>query len=170
MGDIAQITLNGGGVPAIHVLKTNGDLYCWGRNSEGQLGVGNTALTSSPTLVTTGVAEIMSKSFVQHTYEFRIQVFIRKGTDIYCTGYNNVYQLGLGYTTAVNTFTLNPLLSNPDNRVKFIGRTTSSADKATMVAVLENNDIMAWGNGGNQSIFNGETVHVRYPLKISWEV
>jgi alpha-tubulin suppressor-like RCC1 family protein len=39
-------------------LKSNGDIYAWGLNSNGQLGTGNTTQQTSPQLVATGGASI----------------------------------------------------------------------------------------------------------------
>ena len=37
------------------LIYDNGDLYCWGRNNQGQLGIGSTTTQSSPQLVNLGI-------------------------------------------------------------------------------------------------------------------
>ena len=166
MGSIADITVNGGAVPSIYVLSTGGNLVVWGRNTEGQLGVGDTTSRTSPTVAATGVTEIMTKNSVSNTYEYRYPMFIRKGTDIYGTGYNAGYDLGAGTTATKTSFTLNPLLSNATDRVKMIGRMVTANSTGASIAVLESNDIMVWGYANQQAFAMDETFPARYPFKM----
>ena len=166
MGDIADITVNGGSVTSIFVLRTGGDLVVWGRNNEGQLGVGDTTNRTSPTVAATGVTEIMTKNSVSHSYEWAYPMFIRKGTDIYGTGYNAHYELGVGTVGNKSSFTLNPLLSNAGDRVKMVGRMVTTTLTGAIIAVLESNDIMVWGYGAQEAFAMNETAHVRFPFKM----
>lgn len=166
MGDIADITVNGGSLTSIYVLRTGGDLVVWGRNNNGQLGVGDTTNRATPRVAATGVTEIMTKNSVSNTYEHRYAVFMRKGTDIYGTGYNGTYDLGDGTTGDKSSFTLNPLLSNATDRVKMVGRMVTTTHASANIAVLESNDIMVWGYGAQQAFAMNETGHARFPFKM----
>jgi alpha-tubulin suppressor-like RCC1 family protein len=70
-------------------LRTGGVLMCWGRNIEGQLGVGDTALREEPTLVS-GL-DTVSAFAVGHFHTCAT----RMGA-VYCWGKNDEGQLGLG--------------------------------------------------------------------------
>ena len=108
----------------------------------------------------------MTKNSVSNTYEYRYSMFIRKGTDIYGTGYNTYYDLADGTTATKTSFTLNPLLSNATDRVKMVGRMVTSAQAGAYIAVLESNDIIVWGYGAQQAFAMNETGSVRFPIKM----
>lgn len=74
-------------------LTTSGQMYCWGYNNYGQLGVGDTSNRSSPTPVVGG--KIWTKVVVSHPQTCGIAV----PGKVYCWGYNAYGQLGLGDTT-----------------------------------------------------------------------
>jgi alpha-tubulin suppressor-like RCC1 family protein len=64
-----------------------GALYCWGRNTEGQLGDGTTQNRHAPTRVGTDMDWIAVTAGLQHTCGLR-------GNDLYCWGDNAFRQLG----------------------------------------------------------------------------
>ena len=70
-------------------------LYATGRNSFGQLGLGDTADRNTFTVVGSGYTAIAAGTF--HSLAL-------KGTDLYATGYNGFGELGLGDNAGRNTF------------------------------------------------------------------
>ena len=86
-------------------LFDNGNLYMWGYNQFGQLGVGDTAAHWTPVLSATGVSKVFAP---QHygTYGDYIRFFIQKtdGT-IWGAGYNGFGALGDGTTVDKTTWT-----------------------------------------------------------------
>lgn len=76
----------------------NGDLYCWGRNDEGQLGMGDNNTILQPTTPPSAVGQVITKvsSGEDHTCA------ISKGR-LYCWGDNDNGQLGIGNNTDTNT-------------------------------------------------------------------
>ena len=64
-----------------------GALYCWGRNTQGQLGDGTTENRHAPTRVGTDMDWSAVIAGFQHTCGLR-------GNDLYCWGYNASKQLG----------------------------------------------------------------------------
>lgn len=80
-------------------VKQGGTLWCWGRNAEGQLGVGDIADRSTPTQVA-NASDWSSVSVGRfHTCAEKID------RTVWCTGENVAGQLGTGDTTRRNTFT-----------------------------------------------------------------
>jgi alpha-tubulin suppressor-like RCC1 family protein len=80
-------------------VKTDGTLWCWGRNQEGQLGLGDNASRSVPT-------QVGSESDWALVSVGRFHTCAQK-TDhtVYCTGADNSGSLGVGDTTQRNQFT-----------------------------------------------------------------
>ncbi|WP_317643500.1 InlB B-repeat-containing protein [Bombiscardovia apis] len=74
-------------------LDSNGNAYAWGRNSEGQLGLGDTTNRSVPTKINAPIAFKSISAGGSHSLAI--------GTDgyTYAWGYNNYGQLGDGGTT-----------------------------------------------------------------------
>jgi alpha-tubulin suppressor-like RCC1 family protein len=69
-------------------LRAGGELWCWGRNIEGQLGVGDTAMHETPIAVRAGVVETCTGAFF---------TCARRDDDtVECAGKNEYGQLGAG--------------------------------------------------------------------------
>jgi hypothetical protein len=83
-----------------YALFSSGNLYTWGENAYGQLGLGNTTDVFIPTLSNTSVAEVYahpSQCLSDPNYS---RLIIRKTDNTYFgCGYNEQGQLGLGNTT-----------------------------------------------------------------------
>ena len=81
------------GIRSMYAVNSNGDLYAWGRNSSGQLGIGITSFVSPPNIIE-GISGILSIKKTEDT------VF---ATDtqgvIYGWGENNYGQVGDGSTS-----------------------------------------------------------------------
>lgn len=90
---------------ACYMLYDNGNLYTWGYNTQGQLGLGDTTNRNRPTLAATNVVQVYTThTIIGRTDEYQ-RLFIKK-TDgkIYGCGYNAFGQLGIGTTTNANSF------------------------------------------------------------------
>jgi alpha-tubulin suppressor-like RCC1 family protein len=84
---------------ACALLKT-GDLFCWGLNDQGQLGIGASTVSSSPVLVTVFVTSgVASVSVGSKTTCILTSSGVAK-----CAGRNDDGQLGDGTYTPQNTF------------------------------------------------------------------
>lgn len=68
-------------------VRTDNSLWCWGRNSSGQLGLGDTVDRTVPTRVGTAT---WSDTDAGSTHSCGIQV----GGTLWCWGYNNGYTIG----------------------------------------------------------------------------
>jgi len=78
-------------------IKTDGTLWSWGQNNQGQLGLGNVTNYSSPKQVgsLTNWSKISTGSY--------FIVSVKTDGTMWSWGYNNVGQLGLGNTTSYSS-------------------------------------------------------------------
>jgi alpha-tubulin suppressor-like RCC1 family protein len=78
-------------------LTTDGAAYCWGGNSDGQLGDGTTTASSLPVPVSGGLKFLSLTLFLRHTCGLTLDGIA------WCWGYNRSGQLGDGTTTSRST-------------------------------------------------------------------
>ena len=134
-----------------YVLWSNGDLYVWGDNSSGQLGLGTTTNQASPVLSTTGVTNLY---YAKNGYDSdwnagaqQLAMFIKKSTGLfYAAGYNANGNMGLGNTT-------NPI-SNWTPLVLPSGKTVANiwvSSSVTPVTFLQATDNTLWACGTNNA-------------------
>jgi alpha-tubulin suppressor-like RCC1 family protein len=72
-------------------IDTGGELSCWGRNNEGQLGVGLTQTHSRTPLPIGSAKDFQGVAAGQHH-----TCAIRGGGELYCWGTNDFFELGIG--------------------------------------------------------------------------
>lgn len=127
------------------------EVYSFGYNSQGQLGLGHTSERRSPTKLT-ALTNFKYISASVHT------LAILDNGDIYSWGEGQHYKLGLGDTNNRNTPTKITTLSN----VKQV-----SAGGWHSFALLENKDVYSWGSGTFGSLGHGDTETQEHPKKIT---
>ena len=92
-----------------YALFANGNLYTWGVNNYGQLGLGNTTNAQLPTLALTSVAQVYTHPSQMNNEPNYVRLIVRKTDNTYFgCGYDGEYQLGLGTTTNKTSFTALP--------------------------------------------------------------
>jgi hypothetical protein len=113
-------TLVDAGMPSAqgYALFDNGNLWMWGWNGEGQLGIGNTTTQWLPVLSATNVVKFYTHPS-RGAREAAYAHYFHLKTDgkVYGTGYNGFGQLGIaGNTTNRNTWTeITSFGTNPRN-------------------------------------------------------
>ena len=134
-------------------IKTNGTLWAWGTNSEGQIGNGVTDALKYSTPVQVGALTTWADVKTGGS-----AVFAKKTDGTYwCWGYNGDGQLGIGTT------------SGKSSPVQFPGTTWSTILPSWGFTVGLKNDgtLYAWGDGGDGVLGAGSTVGVSTPVQIA---
>ena len=138
----------------------DGNLYCWGDNSVGQLGNGSTGAASTAVAVTmpSGVTS-MTEVSVNNAFA------CATGDDgkAYCWGNNQYHQLGDGYTTNRTTPTAVTIPSDEDNVLKNI-----RAGVLTTCGIgTDDGKGYCWGYGTYGQMGNGSAASNSYPSEVS---
>jgi alpha-tubulin suppressor-like RCC1 family protein len=120
-------------------FKNSGNLYCWGENYSGQLGLGTTIETyNTPQWLTsfTRVASITTGQY--HTCATKAD------GSVYCWGENYSGQLGLGITS--------PTYNTPQWLTSFTSVSTMTAGEYHTCAIKNNNDTYCWGENSKGQV------------------
>jgi len=147
LSDVKGVTLWHYGCTA---LKNNGDVYVWGGNYKGILGVGNndeTFMINSPTKIMEDVKYITSSEW--HC------AAIKNNGDLYLWGNNECGEIGNNDTT--NQYSPTKVLTN----VEYV-----NLDSFRSMAITKNGDLYTWGFGQGYALGNGTTENILIPTKI----
>ena len=128
-------------------LLTDGTVYAWGQNGDGQLGLGDTAERDTPVLITS-LSHVTAISAGEDA-----SYAVTASGALYAWGDNNSGQQdnGSANATLVETPTQTPLTNV----------VSVSAGHDFALALLGNGNVMGWGNGTNGVIGDGnETTQV----------
>ncbi|MDX6276637.1 MAG: hypothetical protein QOJ72_765 [Nocardioidaceae bacterium] len=133
-------------------IRTDHSLYCWGRNTEGELGLGATGARHKPTRVGT------STSWVSVAAGGAQTCALHNSGSIYCWGENSAGEIGQGNTsTGYNTPTK-------------VGSSTSWKSVTVgflhVCALHSSGSIYCWGGNGDGQVGNGTPNDVHAPAKV----
>ncbi|MBK8015177.1 MAG: hypothetical protein IPK13_28035 [Deltaproteobacteria bacterium] len=151
--DVVQLVA--GGIDHACAVKADRTLWCWGLNSDGQLGDGTTTTRHSP--VQAGVSQLgnqvlRARSGVWHTCAIKTD-----GT-VWCWGYNYFGQLGDGTTTTRKSPVQVPL-PGP-------ARVLQPGHSTTFVTLLDGST-WGWGYNGDGQLGDGTTTDRRTPVRMT---
>ena len=134
---------------------TNGDLYVWGYNAYGQLGIGNTVDQKSP-------VKIEGISNVEKVYIGNGSTIVQnKLGELYSCGSNWNGVLGLGTTEAQTSFT----------KINGISNITNVYISSNYVLAKANSgDLYAWGSNDSGQLGIGNNTDQTKPTKINIKV
>ena len=151
-GEIVQVAA--GGTHTAAVTK-DGDLYMWGRNDYGQLGVYSNADSKIPIKVNNSSSTLPEKSVKYIALGYYHSAAITKDGSLYMWGYNRSGQLGDGTTTDRYT------------PVKIMDNVASvSLGGSHSAAVTKDGSLYMWGDNGNGRLGDGTTTDRYTPVKI----
>ena len=146
------------GLNHVTAISTEGKAYAWGKNSEGQLGIGSMSkFVNKPTLI----EDISLKSFAMciasHTYSSFLsvegEIFVCGTSEYGCLGVNNQKQ---------NYDILSPKLVNNIPPVKYI-----AGGPHHMVAISNDGYLFVWGNSNHGRLgFKGKKIKILVPKEI----
>ena len=141
-----QVTTGGN---ASCALKTDGTVWCWGRNNSGQIGNGNNSDQTRPVAVSglTGVSQ------VEAHWEYACA--LKSTGTVWCWGYNGFGQLGNGTTTDSNT---------PVQVSGLTGVTQIATGYGHVCAVKSDGTVRCWGWNVLQGLGNGTTTNSSTPI------
>lgn len=130
-------------------LSLNGDVYSWGRNVYGQLGLGNTNDISVPTLISSNGSNVVDIACGNNH-----AIVLKSNGTLWGCGLNNVGQLGTGTTTS--SFTTLVQITNNTNWVRIF----AFADNT--VAINSLGEIYICGSNANGQIATGSNSPLLY--------
>ncbi len=130
-------------------LFADGSAKCWGYNTYGQLGNGNTTTSKTPVAVgLNGISQLYSGYYT---------VCARKDDEGYCWGYNNYGQVGDGTTTNKSAPTL----------VLESGVSSIAPGYYHTCARMTDGTSMCWGYGLYGRLGNNTTTNASVPTQVS---
>lgn len=148
----SKIYGSGNGVNQNYVaLKTDGTLWVWGNNGNGQLGLGDTTTRTSPVQVGSATWSYLATGGSS-------MATIKSDGTLWTVGYNNLGQLGLGNQTQYSSQKQVGALTN----WSLIAETGEKA----YVAVKTNGTLWSWGNGSYGQLGLGSTSSYSSPVQI----
>jgi alpha-tubulin suppressor-like RCC1 family protein len=134
-------------------IKTDGTLWSWGRNNQGNLGQNNTANLSSPVQIgsDTNWSQVSCGDYAV--------LAVKTNGTLWSWGSNNDGKLGLNQSSVVAK-------SSPTQ----IGSATDwylvSAGTLASFAIKTNNTLWAWGSNGGGALGDGTSVDKSSPIQI----
>ena len=149
---VSKVAVGGSHVCAI---ADGGRLFCWGANSDGQLGTGDFAnrLSAYPLDFSAGHAHEVAAG-ARHT------CVLLTGGEVRCWGANAVGQLGNGSTAPVNT--TSSIVSLPSPALGIF------ADAESSCAVLNSGQLFCWGSNSRRQIENSPVQNFTLPKWVEW--
>lgn len=139
---------------ACYVITEDGALYVWGKNSYGQLGVGNEVNKNTPIKVTAINGKVMELII---SNSFSVYAILEDGS-LYAWGNNSDGQLGVGDEENRNT----PTKVNLPSKIKELITTGSS-----VYALMEDSSLYAWGYNLDGQLGVGDEVNRNTPTKVN---
>ncbi len=134
-------------------IKTDGTLWAWGGNTNGQLGIGNTTSQATPVLVS--AATDWASVSAGNGYSLALKT---DGT-LWAWGGNNNGQLGIGNTTQQNS----PVQVGTASDWAFIAANAVSSQNA---AIKTNGTLWTWGSNASGQLGIGNTVNQSSPVQV----
>jgi alpha-tubulin suppressor-like RCC1 family protein len=137
-------------------LTTTGDAYCWGDNTEGQIGDGTNIIKLEPTAVSMPVGV----TFTALTTGGNFNCALSNSNTVYCWGENNYGQLGDSTTTNRNA----PTATSMPAGVTF---SSVSAGGLHACALTSSGAAYCWGHNIDGTLGDATNVNKNIPTAVS---
>ena len=151
-GEITQIAAGDSHSAAV---TKDGDLYMWGANGSGQLGIQSNVASNIPVKVNNSSSTLPEKSVKYVALGSYHSAAITKDGSLYMWGYNNYGQLGNGSTT--NSYTPVKIMENV---------AAVSLGSYHSAAITKDGSLYMWGYNNYGQLGNGSTTYSYTPVKI----
>lgn len=143
------------------VISTDRDLYCWGDNSDGQLGTGNTINRTTPTPVSksgalSGLTILSVSASENHT------CVLASDNYAYCWGDNGDGQLGTGNTTNYTS----PVAVTRTGALSGLSILQIAAGERHTCVLASDGVVYCWGEGGDGQLGRGSTSDSLSPVAV----
>ena len=156
----------------VALVTNTGQLYTWGNNGYGQLGLGNTTNYTSPQLVSGATSvhdiEVHYGSYYSGGWNHYGAIYYHKTNgELYGSGYNPYGNLGNGNTTNQQSFvrcgsqTFKEFVVNGDGKYILVGAIEGLPSDANDTG----GNFYCWGYNGNGQIGNGTTTNASTPTQ-----
>ena len=155
-GEITQIAAGDSHSAAV---TKDGDLYMWGTNGSGQLGIQSNAASNIPVKVNNSSSTLPEKSVKYVALGTYHSAAITKDGSLYMWGYNNYGQLGNGSTT--NSYTPVKIMENV---------AAVSLGDYHSAAITKDGSLYMWGENSDGQLGNGTTNNLTRPQRIAVNV
>jgi alpha-tubulin suppressor-like RCC1 family protein len=146
---VTRISAGMGHVCAVE--SDNGSVWCWGYNSNGQLGNGTTTNSSTPVVVVPMTGATAMGAGIVHTC-------VLVSGQVECWGGNSYGQLGNGTTTDSSV---------PVTVTALYNATAVTAHGYHTCALLSNGTVECWGGNTDGELGNGITTPSSVPVAVS---
>ncbi len=150
---------------SIYAVDEEKQLWVWGWNANGQLGLSDATQRNSPMLHPT--MRTVAKAVITCGYRADGQgpagsgfVLLADGT-LWSTGYNSDGQLGLGDTTTRNSF------SQIQHSATFVDVVTGDGRYLSVAGLTDTHELYGWGYNNYGQLGTGNTTHQLSPIKPS---
>jgi alpha-tubulin suppressor-like RCC1 family protein len=153
-------------------VTTQGELYCWGGNFSGQLGIGSASSQDTPVKVLKG-AQISSTNYLENVRQVSAGAMytcaVTTTEELYCWGDNGPGQLGIGFKTGQYTPTrvLKGEQAGVGTYLEDVSQvSTTLGDNPHTCAKTITEKLFCWGTGGNGELGSGFTVGSQIPVAV----
>jgi alpha-tubulin suppressor-like RCC1 family protein len=174
IGHMKNVVQIGNGANQNTVLKSNGEVWSWGYNANGELGDGTTANKAYPVHTEKiNDAAILENIIYIHSASNTVHAITTDNT-VLGWGYSTTY--GAVGDAATTNRTLPVLVKNVGNVVAEDGQNVLRdivEIKGIQYAIIARNkqgDVFTWGNNANGELGDGTTTHKTYPTLMNTSI
>ena len=162
-GALSGVTLTqiSGGGTSLCALGSTGVAYCWGSNSNGQLGNNSTTSSSVPVTVTTS-GVLSGKTLVQVTSGTTFACAMDSAGAGDCWGSNSNGQLGNNSTTQSTV----PVAVTASGALSGVSLTQISGGSTSACALGSTGVAYCWGSNSNGQLGNNSTTQSTVPVAV----
>lgn len=143
--------------------STSGSVYCWGDNSSGQLGINNTAVSSTPVQVLGAGGSGTLSNVSSLSAGGSSACAVTSAGSVYCWGSGSVGQLGQN-STANSSVPVQVLGVGGSGYLSSVSAVTAGSNFAC--ALTSAGTVYCWGGGSSGALGNGASSQSNTPVQV----